>query len=108
MPNNIILLFLILNILYRYYIRYEIQWYIVPLYIQKLILFLLQRGNKTFGLHVGGLFIASLECFAMVQDILHNILERFYVNKKKQIYFVAASKCICILLHRDVFHEIKK
>ncbi|XP_067208924.1 uncharacterized protein [Linepithema humile] len=57
-----------------YTMAYEIQWYIVPLYIQKLILFLLQKGNKSFGLHVGGLFVASLECFAMVQDILYNII----------------------------------
>ncbi|XP_067209644.1 odorant receptor 49b-like isoform X1 [Linepithema humile] len=49
-----------------YTMAYEIQWYIVPLYIQKLILFLLQRGTKSFGLHVGGLFVASLECFAML------------------------------------------
>ncbi|XP_071653009.1 uncharacterized protein [Temnothorax longispinosus] len=43
---------------------YKVQWYSTPLPVQKLILFLLQRGNKSFGLHVGGLFIASLECFS--------------------------------------------
>ncbi|XP_071646922.1 uncharacterized protein [Temnothorax longispinosus] len=43
---------------------YKVQWYNTPLSVQKLILFLLQRGNKSFGLHVGGLFIASLECFS--------------------------------------------
>ncbi|TGZ31858.1 Uncharacterized protein DBV15_01206 [Temnothorax longispinosus] len=46
---------------------YKVQWYSTPLPVQKLILFLLQRGNKSFGLHVGGLFIASLECFSTVQ-----------------------------------------
>ncbi|XP_011634422.1 uncharacterized protein LOC105425381 [Pogonomyrmex barbatus] len=43
---------------------YKIRWYIAPLNVQKMILLLLQRGNKSFGLSVGGLFIASLECFA--------------------------------------------
>nr|XP_012228639.1 PREDICTED: odorant receptor 4-like [Linepithema humile] len=43
---------------------YNVQWYIAPLNIQKLILFLLQRGSKTFSLNVGGLFVASLRCFA--------------------------------------------
>jgi len=53
---------------YYYYIyRYQIQWYIIPINIQKLILILLQRGNKTFGLNIGGLFIASIQCFAMVK-----------------------------------------
>ncbi|KAH0948755.1 Or9e92 [Eciton burchellii] len=43
---------------------YDTQWYIAPLHIQKLILFLLQRGTKDFTLNIGGLLIASLECFA--------------------------------------------
>ncbi|XP_032680614.1 uncharacterized protein LOC116848534 [Odontomachus brunneus] len=47
-----------------YFTAYKVIWYIMPLHVQKLILFLIQRGNKTFGLNVGGLFVASLECFA--------------------------------------------
>ncbi|KAL6445405.1 hypothetical protein ACFW04_002295 [Cataglyphis niger] len=47
-----------------YSTAYNICWYAAPLHIQKLILFLLQRGSKSFGLNVGGLFVASLECFA--------------------------------------------
>ncbi|XP_011705993.1 PREDICTED: odorant receptor 49b-like [Wasmannia auropunctata] len=43
---------------------YEVEWYITPPYIQKFILFLLLRGNKPYGLRIGGLFIASLQCFA--------------------------------------------
>ncbi|XP_025271264.1 uncharacterized protein LOC112639947 [Camponotus floridanus] len=43
---------------------YNVQWYIAPLYIQKIILFLLQRDSKNFTLSVGGLFVASIECFA--------------------------------------------
>ncbi|XP_018361719.1 PREDICTED: odorant receptor 4-like [Trachymyrmex cornetzi] len=43
---------------------YNVRWYTAPLSIQKLILFLLQRSSKTFSLNVGGLFQASLKCFA--------------------------------------------
>ncbi|XP_070522371.1 odorant receptor 30a-like [Cardiocondyla obscurior] len=43
---------------------YKAQWYKTSVYIQRLIIILLQRGNKNFGLRVGGLFIASIECFA--------------------------------------------
>ncbi|XP_026825106.1 uncharacterized protein LOC105282612 isoform X2 [Ooceraea biroi] len=47
-----------------YVITYSVLWYLAPLRIQKLILFVLQRSNKIFILNVGGLFSASLECFA--------------------------------------------
>ncbi|KAL6425049.1 hypothetical protein ACFW04_009390 [Cataglyphis niger] len=43
---------------------YNVQWYIAPLYVQKLMLFLLQRNAQDFTLGVGGLFVGSLECFA--------------------------------------------
>jgi len=52
--------------------RYKVQWYKASLHTQKLILFLLQRGNKNFTLGVGGLFIGSLDCFASVRK--YNIL----------------------------------
>ncbi|EZA51611.1 hypothetical protein DMN91_004428 [Ooceraea biroi] len=47
-----------------YVITYNISWYLAPIRIQKLILFLLQRSNKIFTLSIGGLFTISLECFA--------------------------------------------
>ncbi|RLU26822.1 ObirOr5-9E15 [Ooceraea biroi] len=43
---------------------YNAPWYLVPLKIQKLILFLLQRNNKAFTLNIGGLFTLSVESFA--------------------------------------------
>jgi len=43
------------------------QWYKAPIDIQKMILFLLQRETKEFTLNVGGLFNASIECFATVR-----------------------------------------
>ncbi|KAH0948808.1 hypothetical protein HN011_008603 [Eciton burchellii] len=43
---------------------YNVKWYMAPLNIQKMILFLLQRGTKVFNLNIGGVFIASLESAA--------------------------------------------
>ncbi|KAL6420324.1 hypothetical protein ACFW04_014808 [Cataglyphis niger] len=43
---------------------YDVQWHEAPLHVQKLILFLLQKGTKDFTIRVGGLFVGSLECFA--------------------------------------------
>ncbi|XP_025991845.1 uncharacterized protein LOC105202589 isoform X2 [Solenopsis invicta] len=43
---------------------YNVQWYKTPLYIQKMILFLLQRGTREFTLNIGGLIHGSMECFA--------------------------------------------
>ncbi|XP_039311554.1 uncharacterized protein LOC105198350 [Solenopsis invicta] len=55
----------IINYNNRIYIAaYNVQWYMAPLHVQKLILFVLQRSAKEFSLGVGGLFIGSLECFA--------------------------------------------
>ncbi|RLU25712.1 ObirOr5-9E33 [Ooceraea biroi] len=43
---------------------YNVRWYTAPIHIQKLILFLLQRRCKPYGLKLGGIFTASLESFA--------------------------------------------
>lgn len=48
--------------------RYNVQWYRTPLQIQRMILFLLQRGTKEFTLNVGGLLHGSMENFAMVRE----------------------------------------
>ncbi|XP_026831294.1 uncharacterized protein LOC105281806 isoform X3 [Ooceraea biroi] len=49
---------------YMFSTAYNVQWYTAPIRVQKLILFLLQRSCKMYGLKTGGLFIASLEGFA--------------------------------------------
>ncbi|XP_039311539.1 uncharacterized protein LOC120359125 [Solenopsis invicta] len=47
---------------------YKVQWYIAPLRIQKMLIFLLLRGNKAFNLNLGGLFVGSLESAAMLSS----------------------------------------
>lgn len=53
-----------LNVLFH---RYNVQWYAASRNTQKIILFLLQKGTKSFTVGVGGLFVGSLDCFASVQ-----------------------------------------
>ncbi|XP_032687825.1 uncharacterized protein LOC116851993 [Odontomachus brunneus] len=45
---------------------YNVQWYTAPLYVQRTILFLLQKGTKTFNMNIVGLLMGSLENFAMM------------------------------------------
>ncbi|KAL0101200.1 hypothetical protein PUN28_018795 [Cardiocondyla obscurior] len=43
---------------------YNVRWYVASLHVQKLILFLLQRGTKTVYLYLGGIFMLSFELLA--------------------------------------------
>ncbi|XP_018051737.1 PREDICTED: uncharacterized protein LOC108689487 [Atta colombica] len=43
---------------------YNVEWYVAPLHIQKMMLFLLQKGTKAFHLNLGGIFVASMESAA--------------------------------------------
>ncbi|XP_011864198.1 PREDICTED: uncharacterized protein LOC105560060 isoform X2 [Vollenhovia emeryi] len=43
---------------------YNVRWYVAPLHVQRLILFLLQNGSKAFHLCLGGMFSGSIELFA--------------------------------------------
>lgn len=47
--------------------RYNIEWYMYSIRIQRLILFVLQRAVKSVYLSCGGLLIASLDNFATVK-----------------------------------------
>ncbi|XP_025991791.2 uncharacterized protein LOC105198333 isoform X2 [Solenopsis invicta] len=61
---------------------YNVHWYIAPLHVQKLILFLLQMGHKTFGLNVNGLFTASLNCFASLANASISYFTVLYSTQK--------------------------
>lgn len=50
---------------YNSFFRYNVRWYVAPLYVQRMTLFLLQNRSKDFTLSAG-LFIASIENFAAV------------------------------------------
>ncbi|XP_014487726.1 PREDICTED: uncharacterized protein LOC106751364 [Dinoponera quadriceps] len=42
---------------------YDIQWYVAPLHVQKIILFMLQKGTKAYYVKLGGIFVGSMEGF---------------------------------------------
>ncbi|XP_018374340.1 PREDICTED: uncharacterized protein LOC108768427 [Trachymyrmex cornetzi] len=54
---------------YIFVTAYKVEWYVIPLLIQRLILILLQRGSKSFGLKIGRLFVASFEFFATLISV---------------------------------------
>ncbi|XP_071560223.1 uncharacterized protein [Temnothorax nylanderi] len=62
---------------------YNVQWYIAPLRIQKMLLFLLQRGTKTFNLNLGGLFVGSLESAATLTSASISYFTVLYSTRQK-------------------------
>lgn len=48
-----------------------------PLRVQKLILFLMLKNTKNYGLVIGGIYVASLEGFVTVRE--------FIVNSRKHL-----------------------
>ncbi|XP_014483202.1 PREDICTED: uncharacterized protein LOC106748836 [Dinoponera quadriceps] len=49
---------------YMFITVYNIQWYMASLQVQKMILFMLQKGTKAYYLQLGNIFVGSLEGFA--------------------------------------------
>ncbi|XP_026826458.1 uncharacterized protein LOC105286198 isoform X4 [Ooceraea biroi] len=77
-----------------YAAAYNIQWYLCPNHVQRLIVLLLQRKAKQFHITCGGMFIASYECFATVNvsksnDVLlyshafHTKIRKKHITKDK-------------------------
>ncbi|KAH0944434.1 hypothetical protein HN011_001081 [Eciton burchellii] len=65
-----------------FFTAYNIQWYAASLKVQKLILFLLQRGSKSFIVKVGGLFEGSLKCFASMTSASVSYFTVIYSTQK--------------------------
>ncbi|XP_039311479.1 odorant receptor 4 isoform X2 [Solenopsis invicta] len=74
-----------------YIAAYNARWYVAPVHIQKLILFLLQRGGKPFNLSVASIFVASLECFATV-IIIHYLKLTLLLIIQEKIYLLQLLK----------------
>ncbi|KAF3054243.1 Odorant receptor 366 [Nylanderia fulva] len=49
---------------YLFITVYNVNWYKAPIRVQKMILFLLQKGTKSFNLVLGGIFVASMKSAA--------------------------------------------
>ncbi|KAL6425024.1 hypothetical protein ACFW04_009375 [Cataglyphis niger] len=50
-----------------YSTAYNVRWYLAPLGVQKMILFILQNESKTFYLNIVGLFVIFIQCFATIK-----------------------------------------
>jgi len=92
--------------------RYNVRWYVASLHTQKLILFILRRSGKVFGLNIGNLFMASLESFATVNNnyyisyIILNIIHHSPLIMQQKTYFITVIKSIDVLFYLHVFYAI--
>ncbi|XP_025073952.1 uncharacterized protein LOC112552580 [Pogonomyrmex barbatus] len=62
---------------------YNIRWYIAPLQIQKMILFLLQKGCKVFNLNIAGLIVGSFEGVATLMSTTLSYFTVLYSTQNK-------------------------
>ncbi|XP_025160158.1 uncharacterized protein LOC112588068 isoform X2 [Harpegnathos saltator] len=61
---------------------YNVCWYKAPINVQRVILFLLQRGTKEFTVKVIGWLNGSLECFASLTNISISYFTVLYSTQK--------------------------
>ncbi|XP_026826113.1 uncharacterized protein LOC105287244 isoform X2 [Ooceraea biroi] len=90
-----------------------VQWYVTPLHIQKIILFLLQRGTKNFYFVFGGILVMSIEnattvklfhvmsCYKNISN--YNLPTSMHFELKNEKY-VSVSKRFHIVFHRSPFY----
>ncbi|XP_018051963.1 PREDICTED: uncharacterized protein LOC108689617 [Atta colombica] len=63
---------------------YNVEWYVAPLHIQKMMLFLLQKGTKAFHLILGGIFVASMESAATLMGTSISYFTVLYSTSRNQ------------------------
>jgi hypothetical protein len=86
-----------------------VEWYAAPLHIQKIYLFLLQRGTKTYHIIIGGLLVATMETAASVgacHFIRQNYIKLYqnFIKIYKIIYITDTDYLIYIsvIKHFDI------
>ncbi|XP_072765031.1 uncharacterized protein [Anoplolepis gracilipes] len=63
---------------------YNVRWYVAPIYIQKMILFLLQRGTISFNLILGGIFVASMQSAASLASTSISYFTVLYSTRQEK------------------------
>ncbi|XP_019697091.2 uncharacterized protein LOC105183320 isoform X3 [Harpegnathos saltator] len=63
---------------------YDVRWYVAPLNVQKMILFLLQRSTRVFSLNIGGIIVGSLENAATIFSTIVSYFTFFYSTWNKR------------------------
>ncbi|XP_011704525.1 PREDICTED: uncharacterized protein LOC105459881 [Wasmannia auropunctata] len=84
-------------------IKYDSQWYLAPVQMQKLLLFVMQRSMKSCKLVMGDLYCVSLENFTTVtcvMDMIVNLTSSLLQNNK---FIFSACESVSILLHSNLF-----
>lgn len=73
-----------------------------------MILFLMQRGTKTFQVILGGIFVASMESAATVKNsVTHLIYTLNYISVDKTKHYVSADEYFNILFYCSLFCTAK-
>ncbi|XP_026826128.1 uncharacterized protein LOC105279430 isoform X2 [Ooceraea biroi] len=65
---------------------YNCKWYITPLYIQRIILFLLQKGTNTYYLIFGGILVLCMENAAMMVSTSISYFTVLYSTQQSSRY----------------------
>ncbi|EGI61348.1 hypothetical protein G5I_10343, partial [Acromyrmex echinatior] len=81
---------------------YDTQWYMAPLQMQKLLLFMMQRSVKSCNIVMGGLYFVSLEQFTTVTCITDIINLTFSFPQNNKFIFLACEH-VSVLLHNNLF-----
>ncbi|KYM85488.1 hypothetical protein ALC53_04731, partial [Atta colombica] len=84
---------------------YDTQWYVAPVQMQKLLLFMMQRSMKSCNFIVGDLYCVSLELFTTVtciMDVIINLTSVYSFLQNNEFIFLACESII-ILLHNNLF-----
>ncbi|RLU25932.1 ObirOr5-9E81 [Ooceraea biroi] len=67
---------------YIFLTAYNVRWYIAPVHVQRLILFLLQKGAKPYNIKVVGLYTLSLESFVTLSTASMSYFTVIYSMQK--------------------------
>lgn len=49
--------------------RYDVRWYVAPIEMQKIILFIMQKTTKPYCLNIGNILPATIENFKKVENV---------------------------------------
>lgn len=85
--------------------RYNVQWYMAPLKVQKLLLLMMQRSMRHCTIIIGGLFIPSLEGFATVKiSVSNNNL--LWLDCLKYNIFLSALQHVTFIFYGNLFSSL--
>ncbi|XP_011861320.1 PREDICTED: uncharacterized protein LOC105558320 isoform X2 [Vollenhovia emeryi] len=86
---------------------YDSYWYITPLRVQRLLLFIMQRTSKNFSFVFGGIFVVSLKGFSSVINAIDSLKWLHFKFYLKENYKFTACEHVNILLYGDLFHNFE-